>query len=123
MIKADKNLSNYKQIRIPSDDIDQVFEKSSHNIIDLINYDDFDKLAEVIKDLDLVISIENDIVHLAGSLNIPVWLILSAVPKHTWDLSYKNTSPWYPSLRLFRQESHDDWTVVIKKIEENLRSV
>jgi len=123
MIKADENLSNYKQIRIPDDDISPIFEKISHNIIDLNEYDDFDKLAEVINNLDLVISIENDIAHIAGSLNIPVWLILPAVPKHTWDLSYKNTSPWYPSMRLFRQESRDDWTVVIKKIEENLRSV
>ena len=123
MIKADKNLSNYNQISVPKDEIDPIFEKSSHNIIDLSEYDDFDKLAEVIKDLDLVVSIESDIVHLAGSLNIPVWLMLSAVPKHTWDLSYKNTSPWYPSLMLFRQESRDNWTEVVEKIKENLTSV
>ncbi len=123
MTQADKSLSNYKQISINISEINPVFEKSTHNFIDLSEFDEFDKLAEVIKDLDLVISIESDIAHLAGSLNIPVWLMLSAVPRHTWDLSYKNTSPWYPSLRLFRQESHDDWTEVIKKIEENLTSV
>ena len=77
----------------------------------------------MIKDLDLLISIESDAVHLAGSLNIPAWVLLPVVPKHTWDLSYKDTTPWYPSVRLFRQESRDDWTGVIKEVKERLNSV
>jgi hypothetical protein len=60
---------------------------------------------------------------LAGSLNIPTYLILSTVPKHLWDLSYKSTTPWYPSLELFRQETSSDWTNVINKIQGRLVNV
>ena len=123
MIKADSTLSNYKQITIPHEKIKSVLKKTSHNIIDLGGFDNFDQLSDVIKDLDLVISIESDIVHLAGALNIPTWVMLPIVPKHTWDLSYKNTSPWYPAVELFRQESHDDWTSVLKKIEDRITDV
>ena len=123
MMKADSSLSNYKQISIPEDQSKLIFEKTDYNIIDLSTFDNIVELSEVIKDLDLVISIESDVVHLAGSLNIPTWVLLPVVPKHTWDLSYKDTTPWYPSVRLFRQESRDDWTGVIKEVKEMFKSV
>jgi len=123
MMKADNSLSNYKQINIPENQSKSIFETTNQNIIDLSIFDNIVELSEVIKDLDLVISIESDVVHLAGSLNIPTWILLPVVPKHTWDLSYKDTTPWYPSVRLFRQESRDDWTGVIKEVKERLKSV
>ncbi len=123
MISGDKSLSNYKQITVPQDKLQTVFKNSIHNIIDLNSIDDFYALSEVVKDLDLVISIESDLVHLSGSLNIPTWVMLPAVPKHTWDLNYKETTPWYSSVELFRQESRDDWVSVIKRIEERLSNV
>ena len=123
MMKADNSLSNYKQINIPEDQSKSIFETTDHNIIDLSVFDNIVELSGVIKDLDLLISIESDAVHLAGSLNIPAWVLLPVVPKHTWDLSYKDTTPWYPSVRLFRQESRDDWTGVIKEVKERLNSV
>ena len=123
IMKADNSLSNYKQINIPEDQSKSIFETTDHNIIDLSVFDNIVELSEVIKDLDLLISIESDVVHLAGSLNIPTWVLLPVVPKHTWDLSYKDTTPWYPSVRLFRQESRDDWTGVIKEVKERLNSV
>ena len=123
IMKADNSLSNYKQINIPEDQSKSIFETTDHNIIDLSVFDNIVELSEVIKDLDLLISIESDVVHLAGSLNIPTWVLLPVVPKHTWDLSYKDTTPWYPSVRLFRQESRDDWTGVIKEVKERLKSV
>ena len=123
MMKADNSLSNYKQINIPENQSKSIFETTNQNIIDLSTFDNIVELSEAIKDLDLVISIESDVVHLAGSLNIPTWVLLPVVPKHTWDLSYKDTTPWYPSVRLFRQESRDDWTGVIKEVKERLKSV
>ena len=75
------------------------------------------------KNLDLVVSIESDLVHLAGALNIDTWIMLPIVPKHTWDLSYKDTSPWYSSVKLFRQEVTGDWSGVMKKIEDKLSDV
>ncbi|MDG2159710.1 MAG: tetratricopeptide repeat-containing glycosyltransferase family protein [Gammaproteobacteria bacterium] len=123
MISGDKSASNYKQITVPQDQLQSVFKNSGHNLIDLNSIDDFYALSEVVKDLDLVISIESDLVHLAGSLNIPTWVMLPVVPKHTWDLNYKETTPWYSSVELFRQESRGNWSGVIKRIEERLSNV
>ena len=123
MINANSSLSNYKQISVPHDGLNLIFQKSGHNIIDLDKFDNFDDLSGVIKNLDLVVSIESDLVHLAGALNIDTWIMLPIVPKHTWDLSYKDTSPWYPSIKLFRQEMTGDWSGVMKKIEDKLSDV
>ena len=123
MINSNSSLSNYKQISVPYDDLNLIFQKSGHNIIDLEKFDDFDDLSGVLKNLDLVISIESDLVHLAGALNTDTWVMLPTVPKHTWDLSYKDTSPWYPSVKLFRQEMTGDWSGVMKKIEDKLSDV
>jgi ADP-heptose:LPS heptosyltransferase len=89
----------------------------------LEKFDDFSDLSGVMKNLDLVVSIESDLVHLAGALNIDTWIMLPTVPKHTWDLSYKDTSPWYPSVKLFRQEMTGDWSGVMNKIEDQLSDV
>ena len=123
MINSNSSLSNYKQISVPQDDLNLIFQKSGHNIVDLEKFDDFDDLSGVMKNLDLVVSIESDLVHLAGALNIDTWIMLPIVPKHTWDLSYKDTSPWYPSVKLFRQEMTGDWSGVMKKIEDKLSDV
>ena len=123
MINANSSLSNYKQISVPHDGLNLIFQKSGHNIIDLEKFDNFDDLSGVIKNLDLVVSIESDLVHLAGALNIDTWIMLPIVPKHTWDLSYKDTSPWYPSVKLFRQEMTGNWSGVMKKIEDKLSDV
>lgn len=123
MINSNSSLSNYKQISVPYDDLNLIFQKSGHNIIDLEKFDDIDDLSGVLKNLDLVVSIESDLVHLAGALNIDTWVMLPTVPKHTWDLSYKDTSPWYPSVKLFRQEMTGDWSGVMKKIEDKLSDV
>jgi ADP-heptose:LPS heptosyltransferase len=112
-----------KQIVIPEKDISSLFDNKNFNFINLYEIKDINILAGIIQNLDLVICVESDLAYLAGSLNIPTYLILSAVPKHLWDLSYKATTPWYPSLELFRQEISGDWTNVINKIRERLTSV
>ncbi len=123
MINSNSSLSNYKQISVPQDGLNLIFQKSGHNIINLEEFDDFSDLSGVMKNLDLVVSIESDLVHLAGALNIDTWIMLPTVPKHTWDLSYKDTSPWYPSVKLFRQEMTGDWSGVMNKIEDQLSDV
>lgn len=123
MISSDSSLANYRQISAPYDDLNLIFQRSGHNIIDLGKFEDFDDLSGVVKNLDLVVSIESDVVHLAGALDVDTWVMLPLVPKHTWDLSYKDTSPWYPSIKLFRQETTGDWSGVIKKIEDKLSDV
>jgi len=123
LLNPDISSSTSKQTVMPEKDISSIISNKNFNFINLHQIKDIDILAGIIQNLDLVICIESDLAYLAGSLNIPTCLILSAVPKHLWDLSYKSTTPWYPSLELFRQETSDDWTNIINGIQGRLINV
>ncbi|MFC1845765.1 tetratricopeptide repeat protein [Candidatus Dependentiae bacterium] len=79
-------------------------------------------LAAVIKNLDLVITGDSTVAHLAGALGTPVWVMLPRIANWRWQTE-REDSPWYPSMRLFRQEKSDDWTEVIGKIQEALEKL
>jgi tetratricopeptide (TPR) repeat protein len=78
--------------------------------------------AAVMQHLDLVISSDTAIAHLAGALGVPVWVVLPLVPDWRW-LLHREDSRWYPSMRLFRQTQYCEWTDVFRRIVEELRSV
>ena len=80
---------------------------------------DFAETAAIISCLDLVITIDSSLAHLAGALGVPVWIMLPYLPDFRW-LMARQDSPWYPSARLFRQGSAGDWTSVIHAIDEAL---
>ena len=81
---------------------------------------DFSDTAAAVTNLDLVISIDTSVAHLAGAMGIPVWTILPAVPDWRWLLN-RSDSPWYPSMRLFRQQQAGQWRPVIQQIVVELR--
>ncbi len=76
--------------------------------------------AAVMKNLDLVITSDTAVAHLAGALAVPVWVALSAVPDWRW-LEARDDSPWYASMRLFRQPRLGDWQAVFERLAEELR--
>jgi ADP-heptose:LPS heptosyltransferase len=76
--------------------------------------------AAIMMNLDLVISSDTSVPHLAGALGIPAWLALPYVPDWRWLLN-REDSPWYPTLRLFRQKSPGDWSGVFDAIRLALR--
>ena len=76
---------------------------------------DFAETAAAMWHLDLVITVETATAHLAGALGRPVWVPLSFVPAWRWLLD-REDSPWYPTMRLFRQTSPGDWTGVVDAI-------
>lgn len=80
---------------------------------------DFHQTAAVISNLDLVITIDTAIAHLAGALGIPTWLMLPAVPDWRWMLE-RSYSPWYPTMRLFRQPAPGDWQSVTDSVSAAL---
>jgi tetratricopeptide (TPR) repeat protein len=80
---------------------------------------DFYDTAAAIENLDLVISVDTAVVHLAGALGKPVWTLLPFVPDWRWMLDSNNT-PWYPTMRLFRQPILRDWTSVMKQVSLEL---
>ncbi len=76
--------------------------------------------AAIMKNLDLVITSDTAIAHLAGALGVPVWVALPYVPDWRWLLG-RSDSPWYPTMRLFRQKSPGDWAGVFAEIQTALR--
>jgi len=76
---------------------------------------DLDSHAAQIAALDLVIATDNAAVHMAGALGVPVWVIISKAPNWRW-MTEREDSPWYPSVRLFRQKAFGNWEDVIMRI-------
>ncbi len=81
--------------------------------------DSFVDDAAILHHLDLVITVDTAIAHLAGALARPVWVLLARAPDWRW-LMDREDSPWYPSMRLFRQPAQDDWDSVIALAGEAL---
>jgi len=76
--------------------------------------------AAIVANLDLVITVDTMAAHLAGAIGRPVWLALDTVPDWRWLLGRADT-PWYPTMRLFRQGTAGDWPPVVQELTEALR--
>jgi|TARA_B100000959_G_scaffold35932_1_gene34495 tetratricopeptide (TPR) repeat protein len=112
------------------------FDKKKHNVISLDyfsgetdksiidvspNINDFIDTANIIQNVDLVISVDTVVAHIAGAMNKKVLVMLPAVPGWRWDLNFSDTTPWYPSMKLFRQPIHNDWDTVLKEIKSEIK--
>lgn len=76
-------------------------------------------VAAIISNLDLVISVDTSIAHLAGALAKPVWTMLAHASDWRW-MTGRSDSPWYPTMRLFRQQARGDWDPVIEEVRNAL---
>ncbi|MBK1836234.1 hypothetical protein JHL17_02305 [Azospirillum sp. YIM B02556] len=83
---------------------------------------DFEDTAAILTHADLLVSVDSAPVHLAGALGRPAWVMLPHVPDWRWLLGRADT-PWYPTLRLFRQPARGDWDGVIREVAEGLRGL
>jgi hypothetical protein len=81
----------------------------------------FAETAAIIQGLDLVIAVDTSVAHLAGAMGKSTWLLLSYAPEWRWLLERADT-PWYPTMRLFRQRSLGDWAGLVADVVEALRS-
>ena len=90
---------------------------------DILDFGDalgnFSDTAALIAQLDLVISVDTGVAHLAGALGKPVWVLLNHVPDFRWLLD-RDDSPWYPTARLFRQDAARTWDGVIARVRDAL---
>jgi hypothetical protein len=82
----------------------------------------FDDTAAIVATLDLVISVDTALAHLAGALGKPVWILLPWTADWRWQLE-RCDSPWYPTARLFRQDKPGDWQGVVSKVLTALRGI
>jgi ADP-heptose:LPS heptosyltransferase len=80
---------------------------------------DFDDTAAIMASLDLVISSDTSVIHLAGALGAPVWILLQYVADWRWSLD-RVDCPWYPTAKLFRQPKLDDWESVVREVAGKL---
>ena len=88
--------------------------------LERVNLDDFSSTAEQVSSLDLVISVDTSVAHLAGALNVPVWILLAKASDWRWLLD-RDDSPWYPTAWLFRQRQAGDWNEVVHRVSEELK--
>ena len=91
-----------------------------HSWEDINPLSDLDNFAAQIAALDLVISVDNSTVHLAGALGIPVWVLLPFACEWRWMRNYEDT-PWYPRVRLFRQKIAGNWEEVFERLFSALK--
>jgi ADP-heptose:LPS heptosyltransferase len=80
---------------------------------------DFAETAAALANLDLLISVDTAPAHLAGALGMPVWVMLAHLPDWRWMLE-REDSPWYPTMRLFRQSAPRNWDDPIRRIRQGL---
>jgi Flp pilus assembly protein TadD len=94
-----------------------------HRVIDWTeDFCDFADTAALIENLDLVITVDTAVVHLAAALGKPVWLMNRRNSCWRWQYD-RDDSPWYPTARIFRQTHHGDWRPVIERIGRELRGL
>ncbi len=101
---------------------EQLSELANHlGVLDLTDrLDDFSDTASLMSQLDLIITVDTAVAHLAGALGVPVWVALAFDPDWRWMLE-REDSPWYPSMRLFRQTRWGDWPGVFQRMSDALR--
>ena len=100
------------------------YSQDEHKTLRLIDYcekfEDFSDTAAFIEQLDLVICVDSVIAHLAGALGKPCWLMLGFASEWRWQLE-RSDSPWYSTIRLFRQTRPGDWYSVVHEVTATLR--
>lgn len=100
---------------------DESFLQSVGDVIDTsLKFPDFLETASIIANLDLVVTVDTAVAHLAGALGKPVWMLLQHSPDWRWFLNRADT-PWYPSMRLFRQGERGRWDLPVKRVTDALR--
>ena len=101
---------------------DQATLLARAEIVDLTGHlTDFVETAALISCLDLVITVDTSVAHLAAALGRPTWILLPYTPDYRWLLD-RDDSPWYPSVRLFRQDESRDYARVIARVRAELQA-
>ena len=136
VLETERNSSSHDEETISVKYIKDLFS-SNHNVIALdkyverqnlmsfysnkFDYSNLNELAEIITQLDLVITVDHVVAHLSGALNIETFLMIPCVPNWRWEITHRHSTPWYKSVKIFRQDIPGDWISVIKRVEVDLK--
>jgi hypothetical protein len=91
-------------------------------VVEIPYEEDIPGVARIMRGLDLVLSADSMPAHLAGALAVPVWVMLHSDPDWRW-MEERDDSPWYPTMRLFRQQTAGEWRAVIERVADALVSL
>ena len=83
---------------------------------------DFTDTAALTQLMDLVISVDTSVAHLAATLSIPTWILIAYSPDWRWLLD-RTDSPWYPSVKLYRQTELNSWDTALKQVKLDLEKL
>jgi ADP-heptose:LPS heptosyltransferase len=101
---------------------DEVTLSGSPEFVSLASeINDFSDTAAIIANLDLISAVDTSIVHLVGAMGKPIWTLLAFPPDWRWMLD-RTDSPWYPTMKLFRQSAAGNWSAVLAQVASELRS-
>jgi ADP-heptose:LPS heptosyltransferase len=102
---------------------DQAVLRERSDIVDLTpQLTDFVETAALIECLDLVITVDTSVAHLAAARGHPTWILLPYTPDYRWLLD-RDDSPWYPTARLFRQSEKRDYASVLDRVRNELEAL
>jgi tetratricopeptide (TPR) repeat protein len=102
---------------------DKAMLNERSEIVDLTAHlTDFVETAALIACLDLVITVDTSVAHLAGTMGCPTWILLAHTPDYRW-LIGRDDSPWYPGVRLFRQSDSRDYAEVLARVRDELQKL
>jgi ADP-heptose:LPS heptosyltransferase len=83
---------------------------------------DFSDTAALMQTLDLLVTVDTAVAHLAGALDLPLWVLLPDPPEWRW-MRERSDSPWYPRARLFRQPAPGRWDAVVAAVRDAIRQL
>jgi hypothetical protein len=86
------------------------------------DFNDFDETAALAVNLDLVVSVDTSVAHLAGGLGVPIWLFNRHASEWRW-MKGREDSPWYPTMRIFTQKTAGDWMEVVSRMVDKLNEL
>jgi hypothetical protein len=103
--------------------VDTKSAMAQYQIIDFHEeLEDFTDTAALVINMDIILTVDTSVAHLAAALGMKVWLLIPFAPDWRWLLSAE-TSPWYPNVRIFRQSKPHDWTGALQKVEQELQAL
>ncbi|KWC30420.1 hypothetical protein WL48_23240 [Burkholderia ubonensis] len=115
--------ATFFNLQVHAEDDVQAIRQTGLRFVDhTAEWSTFDDTAAYLKNLDLVITVCTSVAHLAGGLGIPTWLLLDVNPHWVWMIG-REDSPWYPSVKLYRQASYGQWGPVLQRVVADLKKV
>jgi Flp pilus assembly protein TadD len=111
----------FYSLQVPVPTHDETYFRSLPKLKDLSGQlESFLETAAAVAELDLIVAVDTAVAHLAGALARPVWTLIPFAPDWRWLMDREDT-PWYPTMRLFRQKQRGQWEPVISRVAEELR--